>query len=110
MKTSNLTSLMNEMAAEAKAQVNAQSTQGSANREYNGHRINATALRDIRGSSTTPKVSWYVNGKRTAAAKVAALVADAPLDPPGYAARVAELVAEGMSNSDAQAVADAELG
>lgn len=31
-----------------------------------------------------------------------------PLDPPGYAARVAELEAEGLCTSDAQAVADAE--
>lgn len=33
-----------------------------------------------------------------------------PMDPPGYAERVRELEAEGMSTSDAQAVADAELG
>lgn len=32
------------------------------------------------------------------------------LDPPGYAARVAELEAEGLTTSDAQAVADAEFG
>lgn len=33
---------------------------------------------------------------------------DAPLDPPGYAARVAALEAEGLTRSDAQGVADAE--
>jgi hypothetical protein len=31
------------------------------------------------------------------------------LDPPGYAKRVRELEAEGMTTSDAQAVADAEI-
>lgn len=31
-----------------------------------------------------------------------------PLDPPGYAARVRELEAEGLTTSDAQGVADAE--
>lgn len=34
---------------------------------------------------------------------------EAPLDPPGYAARVAELEAEGLTTSDAQGVADVEL-
>lgn len=31
------------------------------------------------------------------------------LDPPGYAERVAELEAEGMTTSDAQAIADIEF-
>jgi hypothetical protein len=35
---------------------------------------------------------------------------DAPLDPPGYAKRVQELEAEGLSTSDAQGVADVEFG
>jgi hypothetical protein len=34
---------------------------------------------------------------------------DAPNDPPGYAKRVRELEAEGLTTSDAQAVADAEF-
>jgi hypothetical protein len=38
------------------------------------------------------------------------LYRDMPLDPPGYAARVAELEAEGMTTSDAQSVADVEFG
>jgi hypothetical protein len=33
---------------------------------------------------------------------------DMPLDPPGYAKRVAELEAEGMTTSDAQGIADME--
>jgi len=33
-----------------------------------------------------------------------------PLDPIGYAERVRELEAEGMTRSDAQGVADVELG
>lgn len=36
-------------------------------------------------------------------------IQDAPMDPPGYADRVAELEAEGLTTSDAQGVADAEL-
>jgi len=32
-----------------------------------------------------------------------------PLDPPGYAARVRELEADGLTTSDAQGVADAEI-
>ncbi len=35
---------------------------------------------------------------------------DCPLDPPGYAARVRELEAEGLTTSDAQAAADVEFG
>lgn len=35
--------------------------------------------------------------------------ADAPLDPPGYAARVRELEREGLTTSDAQGVADMEF-
>lgn len=36
--------------------------------------------------------------------------ADQPLDPPGYAYRVLQLEAEGLTRSDAQGVADMELG
>jgi hypothetical protein len=35
---------------------------------------------------------------------------DAPNDPPGYARRVRELEAEGMTTSDAQGCADVEFG
>lgn len=35
-------------------------------------------------------------------------IGDAPLDPPGYAARVAEYEALGMTRSDAQGTADAD--
>lgn len=34
---------------------------------------------------------------------------DQPLDPPGYAARVRELEAEGLTTSDAQGIADMEF-
>ena len=34
--------------------------------------------------------------------------ADQPLDPPGYAYRVLQLESQGLTRSDAQAVADAE--
>lgn len=34
---------------------------------------------------------------------------DAPLDPPGYSARVRELEAEGLTTSDAQGIAEAEF-
>lgn len=52
---------------------------------------------------------------RTLIAKVCARKApswtqdDDWLDPPGYAARVAQLESEGMTTSDAQSVADAEF-
>src|SRR5688572_4597502 len=36
-------------------------------------------------------------------------MADQPLDQPGYAVRVAVLESEGLTTSDAQSVADAEL-
>ncbi len=42
------------------------------------------------------------------AARIAADLIAYPLDRAGYAERVRELIADGLSNSDAQAVADTE--
>lgn len=68
-------------------------------------RSEATSPDAVDKDIPQPTVSVYDAGKR----KNSAEAEDAPNDPPGYGRRVRELEEEGLTTSDAQAVADAEF-
>ena len=54
------------------------------------------------------RTRWQTPAPKLSTSECAHTTNAASLDPPGYAARVAELESEGLTTSDAQSVADAE--